>query len=254
VNLAKNSPRAAPVLDANVPDGLLEVVVNGRLRNNWWVQADRKTGKRVLNIPKVLSDAPQNIKDCLFRWAMLPMTRRARRGAACVDGKRSMEEAIRAYMESKGVAGVRVSRIDPAAFERRTTGVAYNLRDIFDALNRAFFNNGLASYVRWGRGVSGTSYHTVKSDKDGNPFNLITISAVYDSSIVPEYAIHGLMYHEMLHIAIPPRTVNGRRVIHGGDFKAAERKYPFYDRWIAWEKENAGKLFADAKRRRRKKR
>ncbi|MDR0330193.1 MAG: hypothetical protein LBH93_00575, partial [Chitinispirillales bacterium] len=56
----------------------------------------------------------------------------------------------------------------------------------------------------------------------------------------------------MLHIAIPPRTVNGRRVIHGRDFKAAERKYPLYNQWIKWEKENMGKLLTKARRKARR--
>jgi hypothetical protein len=235
-----------------MPNDHLEITVNSRLRKNWWVRADRKTGKRVLCIPKVLADAPPEIMDCLTRWAMLPMSRRARRGAECRLEKRNAEKAIFDYMESAGVAPRRASRVDPAAFERQTAGAAYNLREIFDSMNRAFFNNEIISSVRWGRAASGTSYHTVKSDKEGNPFNLITISGIYDSRAVPEYAIRGLMYHEMLHIAIPPRTVNGRRVIHGRDFKAAERKYPYYDQWVAWEKENAGRLLANARRRKKR--
>jgi hypothetical protein len=47
-------------------------------------------------------------------------------------------------------------------------------------------------------------------------------------------------------------VVNGRRVVHGRDFKEAERKFPFYDQWIAWEKENMGRLILNARRRMRK--
>jgi hypothetical protein len=56
----------------------------------------------------------------------------------------------------------------------------------------------------------------------------------------------------MLHIAIPPKNVNGRRVVHGRDFKAAMRKYPFYDDWLKWEKANIGKLVSSARRRLRR--
>jgi len=230
----------------------LDIAVNRRLRNSWRVLADSKTGKRLLEIPQVLAGAPRDIMDCLIGWAMLPMTRKARRNPAVVNDKRLWERAVRAYMESRGVTVGRASRVNPAVFERQTRGAAYNLRDIFNAVNRYFFNNQITSYLRWGRGDSKTSYHTVRSDGDGNPFNLITISGVYDSPKVPEYAIYGLMYHEMLHIAIPPKTVNGRRVIHGKDFKAAERKYQLYDKWAAWEKENLAKLLTSARRRRRR--
>jgi hypothetical protein len=243
------APRSAAdsAPDAAGAGGLLKIVVNGRLRNSWRVQGNFKTGERVLSIPKVLADAPQEIRERLIRWAMLPMTRRARRAAA--RDKREMEEAIHAYIASCGVASGSASNIDPATYQHQTTGNAYDLQELFDDVNRAFFNGEIISYIRWGRRASRTSYHAVKIDKDGKPFNLITISGLYDSQEVPRFAIRGLIYHEMLHIAIPPKTVNGRRVIHGRDFKAAERKYPFYNQWIKWEKENMGRLLTNARRR-----
>jgi len=230
-------------------DDLLEIVVNRRMKKSWRVQVNFKTGERVLTIPEVLANPPEHVKECLIRWAMMPMTRKARRGADFVKNKRSMEETIRAYMESCGVAQERKSRIDPAMFEHQTKGFAYDLREIFDALNRGYFNGELKSYIRWGQTASRTSYQTTRIDKGGNQFNLITISGVYDSPQVPQYAIYGLVYHEMLHIAIPPRVVNGRRVIHGRDFKAAEKKYPFYNQWIEWEKQNMARLLYNARRR-----
>lgn len=255
-----NKQHAPAVPVGSAPEGgpdsgagkLLDIAVNRRLRNSWRVRADSKTGRRLLSIPQILADAPQDVKDCLVKWAMLPLTRKARRSPAVLNDKRLWESAVRAYMESKGVTGVRASRADPAVFESQTRGGVYNLRDIFNAVNAAYFDNRIASCLRWGRCDSRTSYCAVKYDREGNPFNLITISGVYDSPKVPEYAIYGLMYHEMLHIAIPPRTVNGRRVVHGRDFKAAERKYPFYGKWAAWEKENLAKLLASARRRRRR--
>ncbi|MCL2183304.1 MAG: SprT-like domain-containing protein [Chitinispirillia bacterium] len=230
-------------------DDLLEIVVNKRMKKTWRVQVNFKTGERILTIPAVLANPPQEVKDCLIRWAMMPMTRRARRNSEFVKTKRELEATIRAYMESSGVAQERKSRLNPNIFEHQTKGFAYDLREIFDALNRAYFKGELKSYIRWGQADSRTSYQATRTDKDGNSFNLITISGVYDSPQVPEYAIYGLVYHEMLHIAIPPRMVNSRRVIHGRDFKAAEKKYPFLDQWAEWERENMGRLVKNAKRR-----
>jgi len=192
------------------------------------------------------------VRDSLIRWAMLPMSRKARRGAEFVRHKKTLEETIHAYLESRGVPNERKSRVDPRLFEHQTKGFNYDLQDIFDVLNRGYFHGAIKSYIRWGRDASRTSYQTTRIDRDGNPFSLITISGVYDSPHVPEFAIYGLVYHEMLHVAIPPRVVNGRRVVHGRDFKEAERKFPFYDQWIAWEKENMGRLILNARRRMRK--
>ncbi|MFP4163957.1 MAG: hypothetical protein ACLFQB_08845 [Chitinispirillaceae bacterium] len=226
----------------------IAIVVNKRLKKSWRVRVDFKTGKRTLTIPAVLADPPAEVHEYLIRWAMLPVTRKERRASGFKKLKRELENQIRNYMESKGVRKERVSRINPVLFEHQTKGFNFDLKQIFNTLNRAYFGGEIESYLRWGQNRSKISYQTCRIDRNGNLFNLITISGIYDSPLVPEYVIYGVMYHEMLHIAIPPRTVNGRRVIHGKDFKKAERKYPFYDLWIEWEQENMGKLLAPKKR------
>jgi hypothetical protein len=41
----------------------------------------------------------------------------------------------------------------------------------------------------------------------------------------------------MLHQTFPPRIDDeGRRCVHGPEFRAAERRFPGYDRARAWEK------------------
>jgi len=230
----------------------LEIVVNKRLRKSWRVKVIFKSGERTLTIPPVLSNPPQEIKEALVRWAMLPMNARARKSPGFAKTKRDLENKIRDYMESCGVPKERISKVNPLVFEHQTKGFNYDLQGIFNTVNRAYFRGEIKSYIRWGHGASRTSYQTTRLDRDGNPFNLITISGVYDSPLVPEHVIYGLVYHEMLHIAIPPRTVNGRRVIHGRDFKAAERKYPFYEQWIEWEQQNMSGLLAKARRRMKK--
>ncbi|MDR2577917.1 MAG: SprT-like domain-containing protein [Chitinispirillales bacterium] len=235
---------AAPGLD-----DLLEIVVNRRLKKSWRVKVNFRTGERVLTIPEVLANPPEEVRESLIRWAMLPMTRKARRNAAFASNKKTLEETIRAYMESCGVCQERKSRFNPAAFENQARGVNYDLQMIFDTLNRTYFHGEMKSYIRWGHGASKTSYQTTRVDKGGNQFNLITISGVYDSPQVPEYAVFAIVYHEMLHIAIPPYMVNVRRVVHGKEFKAAEKKFPFYNQWITWERENMSRLIMNARRR-----
>ncbi len=218
------------------------IVVNRRLKKGWRVRVDFKTGERTLFIPAVLEAPPQEIKECLLRWASLPIARKDRCAAGFTKMKRELENRIREYMYSQGVRRERVSRINPLIFDHQTKGFNYDLKLIFNTINKAYFKNSITSYVRWGQNKSKISYQTTRIDRNGDPFNLITISGIYDSPLVPEHVIYGVMYHEMLHIAIPPKTVNGRRVVHGKEFKTAERKFPFYDQWIAWEKENMRRL------------
>ena len=56
---------------------------------------------------------------------------------------------------------------------------------------------------------------------------------------LPEAApyLEALVYHEMCHAALgKPQRVNGRRVIHGRDFKALEQRHPGVRPLDAWIK------------------
>ncbi len=226
------------------PDSDVTIVISNRLKKSWRVRVDFRTGKRTLTIPAVLADPPPEINEYLLQWARLPVTRKTRCKSGFMKRKRELENKIRSYMHSKGVRKERTSRINPIFFDHQTKGFNFDLKQIFNTINKAYFAGRIESYVRWGQNRSKISYQTTRLDRNGNLFNLITISGIYDSPVVPEYVVYGVMYHEMLHIAIPPRIVNGRRVVHGKEFKEAERKYPFFDLWIEWEQENMGKLLA----------
>ncbi|NLE01045.1 MAG: hypothetical protein GX640_14350, partial [Fibrobacter sp.] len=78
--------------------------------------------------------------------------------------------------------------------------------------------------------------------------HLITIAGVYNHPDVPLFAIEAVMYHEMLHIAVPPFKKNGRFVIHGPEFKARERQYASYEKWHEWERSSLRKLARTLKR------
>ena len=46
-----------------------------------------------------------------------------------------------------------------------------------------------------------------------------------------------VVFHEMLHQIHPPEVDRaGRRIVHGPEFRAEERRYPGYQRARAWEK------------------
>jgi hypothetical protein len=149
--------------------------------------------------------------------------------------KKHLERIIRGYIGTHGTAPQKKSRFDPEQKPAHTRGRIYDLREVFDCVNAISFNGSLSSFLRWGAPRSRTSYHMIKIDPAGNRVNLITIAGVYDLPTIPRFAIEAIMHHEMLHIAIPPVRGNGRSVIHGSAFKAAEKKFTHYPKWRAWE-------------------
>jgi predicted metal-dependent hydrolase len=47
---------------------------------------------------------------------------------------------------------------------------------------------------------------------------------------MPRFLVEYLLFHEMLHIKFPVERDGHRRIIHSRAFRAAERKFPHYER------------------------
>lgn len=64
----------------------------------------------------------------------------------------------------------------------------------------------------------------------------IVLSRILDDSKVPEFVLDFVVYHELLHIAIPPRRGSGTKMImHSREFRAAERRFPQWreaEKWL----------------------
>jgi predicted metal-dependent hydrolase len=66
---------------------------------------------------------------------------------------------------------------------------------------------------------------------------VIRIHPALDDERVPRHFVEMVVFHEMLHQIFPPRIDDeGRRCVHGSEFRAAERSFPGYHRARAWEK------------------
>ena len=120
----------------------------------------------------------------------------------------------------------------------RTQGRFYNLREIFDSLNKEYFGGGITALISWGnqnsrRALRKRTLGTYCRDTD-----TIRISSVMDRRNVPHYFIRYVVYHEMLHSAVRDLKENGRRAVHTTEFRKRERLFREYDRAIAWEKGN----------------
>jgi hypothetical protein len=208
----------------------VSVAISRRLRRGWHVTIHAKTGARRLAVPAFLANAPRDIKTALIDWALLPAQSR---GQVPRRRKKSIERLIYGYIASTDKETRNRSTFDPRLYS--TQGRIYDLKEVFAVLNGRFFNNAISSYVRWGRHPL-RSYQACRRGPAGEQYNLITIGAIYNGPHVPRYAIEGIMFHEMLHIAFPPLISDARNVIHGPQFKQRERFFPQHNDWLEWEK------------------
>jgi predicted metal-dependent hydrolase len=114
------------------------------------------------------------------------------------------------------------------------SGKYFDLAVIFNRLNSRYFNNELQiSTIGWSQKKSYTRLGFYDKTRE-----LIVISKIFDTSLVPLKVLEYLVYHEMLHIRHPEQHRNGRRRIHTPAFRNEERNFPDFDEIQKWIRNN----------------
>jgi|WetSurMetagenome_2_1015567.scaffolds.fasta_scaffold295026_1 hypothetical protein len=211
------------------------VVLSPRLKNSWRVKFHSFSKKRTLFVPSYFQQAPDKIKEAVIEWAALFPKRKHARRSDFLRQKKSLEHVVLEFIISSGQVRKRARKVVPGSFP--SEGIVYDLQEVFDLINATYFGGAVASHIRWNKN-RGRSYQTSFTDTHGNKHNLISIAQMYNRPGVPRFAIESIVYHEMLHIAIPPYKRNFKNVIHGREFKRAEQSFPYFKQWRKWEKEH----------------
>jgi hypothetical protein len=101
-------------------------------------------------------------------------------------------------------------------------GEFYNLDEVFERINREYFDGLLGSpRLGWSRRPSrGMLGHFDPAH------NAIIISRIFDRKEVPAIALDYVMFHEMLHLRHPVDHTGARRCVHTPEFREAEKKFP----------------------------
>ncbi len=103
-------------------------------------------------------------------------------------------------------------------------GNYFNLLTVFERVNKEYFAGGLSlPKLGWSSRKSLKKFGHYRLDTD-----TLVISKSLDSTHVPNYVIDFVMYHELLHKHIGAIRQNGRMRAHTSEFRAAEKKFRFY--------------------------
>ena len=115
-----------------------------------------------------------------------------------------------------------VRQIRGRKFVSGPQGEFYNLAEVFDRLNREFFDGLLGCpLLGWSRRPS----RSMLGHFDP-AHNAIIISRLFDRAEVPGLALDYVMFHEMLHLQHPVDHSRARRCVHTKEFREAEKKFP----------------------------
>lgn len=222
----------------------LNIKRNNRLKKSWRIE---KVGSHfTLSLPEKLINSPQHIKEELISWTQTMISVKLEKRKLSQEIRKSnlqREKLIFEYMIEEGeVTRFKTYRNHEQKF-RDSSGVCFDLEVLFQTLNQEWFDNALKSFLRWGQYGSRTSYHSLFHDEAGNTHHLITIAGLYNHPAVPQYAVEAVLYHEMLHIALPPIESELRRNVHHRAFRDAEKKFVHYEKWQKWLRIKAHKLY-----------
>lgn len=142
----------------------------------------------------------------------------------------------------------------PAARTRkpvlRPEGDVYDLREIRDELNREYFGGRLKVGITWGKAAANgrcarrTAKRTIQLGSYSYEDKLIRLHRLLDNPRVPRYVVEAVVYHELLHAALPPVVKNGRRHVHTPEFHRRERLFAHLDRAERWVERHLGDLLA----------
>jgi hypothetical protein len=223
-----SASRLADALASMLAEGVRLVVHDNRSTMVSYRRGDRFVLYRVHHM---FLDAPAEVVRALAEFASPGRGVAARRRAA---GDR-IDAFVRAHRAR--IAAPRPVRVQPR-------GQIHDLQAIFDRLNAAHFGGVIEARISWGA-VHGTRRRrTIKTGVYVQDSRLIRIHRALDRPEVPELYVAMVVFHEMLHQAVPAYEQDGRRVVHGSEFRRRERAYPDYERARAWEEAHLHLLLA----------
>lgn len=134
-------------------------------------------------------------------------------------------------------------RVLPERLAQR--GHVYDLKEIYERLNREYFEGRLDLAITWyGRRACLSRSNSVTFGQYDDPLKLIKIHRILDDASFPPYFVEFVVYHEMVHHVCPPYVdKSGRNRVHSPEFKAQERLYRDFARAQGWINQHRDHLF-----------
>lgn len=211
--------RLAPAL------GLCEVVFTDNRRTV--LSTSREPGRLVVRMHRIFEAAGDDMLEAVGRYLAV--------------GDRRASAAISRFVDENRAAIAATRR--PRTLEAR--GSTHDLRTIFGELEQDHFAGVVDGVgITWGRRGTQTRrrQRTIRLGTYSHDERVIRVHPTLDQGWVPRFFVRFIVFHEMLHHVEPPRVTPHRTEFHTPAFRARERAYPEYERSIAWERANLGRL------------
>lgn len=104
-----------------------------------------------------------------------------------------------------------------------------NLKEIYDKINSAYFENRLNLHITWFGNKESRHRRRIILGSYNQEKKLIKIHRRLDQAHIPPHFLSFIVYHEMLHHLHPPlKARRGRRRIHHLEFAQQEKQFKEY--------------------------
>ena len=139
--------------------------------------------------------------------------------------KRQPRREVREYADGIRFAEV-LRQVEAAggAYQSRPAGAVYDLRQLFDRINRQYFAGGLAPpRLLWSERVASIEFGYYEPATD-----TVRLSRRLDSTDVPPFVLEHVMHHELLHRVLGAEQRGDRRRYHSAKFRREEQCFERY--------------------------
>lgn len=208
----------------------LELVINEN-RSTMLSILERKRDRARLSMHRMFLDAPENVISAIAHYVR--GTRREQMG---------QKHVLRGYIQNNLARFNYSHKLDKNKLIVK--GAYYNLHLIYETLNHKYFQGKLQLDITWFGSPSHRRRTRIIFGQYYDHLKLIKIHRMMDHPFFPDYFVHFVIYHEILHEVVPG-YVDARGIFrsHGEEFKRRERQFVDYEKATFWERANKKKLF-----------
>ncbi len=203
------------------------------------IQLGRADGLRI-RMHSMFVDAPRDVGEGVAKWVR--SGKRARRACATLDAW--IHESLETLPPRKAT---RRPALEPSGVHYDLTNLAAPL--YVDCFASDFAEGQTFPALGWGRRGRSRSRHSLRLGSYEREGHEVRIHPVLDQPGVPEWFVRYVLFHEILHAALPAQQGTGSLVIHHGpQFRRREHAYVDYARALQWEEKNLPRLIRSARR------
>ena len=115
-------------------------------------------------------------------------------------------------------------------------GKNYDLEEIMKQLSQKYELPSRGVKITWGSARIRRGQQSIRLGSFYQDDKLIRVHPRLDDPEVPKYFVEYIVYHELLHAAVPPEDRRGRRNFHPGPYHKLEKKFDNYQAARKFEK------------------